>query len=240
MRTTLIIIALIISATIILVVFYQPANQLIKRTFTHITGMALVDSKTWDETRALNRILEGERDDIVLQRDSIHKEQKDAERALKQATEKHDQLHASFEDLKKELQDQEAVIDKMQDHEHLQAFDQMTEGSIITQTEGDRAMVEIARIRDANRKLNHRLHLIKVGEQKKEIIDGQMQIIGRMARVKSLLTLENENISKENAVLIKKNKNTEAAYEDMEEQANRKARIGYIVGAAGIIFGFVL
>ncbi len=241
MKITWIIIALFICATIVLVVFYQPATQLVVRTFESVTGLQLVSSASWAEMQAENKILQQGEEDLQEQIYLLKDEREDMQAEIDLLRDNVSGLNEKVAQQEAELQEQLDVFEELTDVEHLQLFDNLTDAQHLTQLSDDgRALVTHERIKDANIKIHERTYYKQRSETLTELTGVQQQKIQRMYAINANLEQGVVLCLEQRAIKRQQYENCLEAHEDLQEQANRKALIGYVVGAAGLLIGFVL
>ena len=231
MKWIWIIIALVVVGVGIFLLMNRPAVLLIRKTFQELTGMELVDSKEFAQMKADNTILQFEVTQLKADNKKINLQADSLKYLVSLKKVKVDSLTL-------EIQEYEPAVLTVDDH--LKLFDDLTEGTRETLLDGLTALVDKDRIVDASQKLSERLVLAQNQEVYQGIIQGQEAQISALHSLTAKLETANENMVSQIVIQERQLMNCYAAHDDIEKQAKRTKRIGYIVGAAGILFALIL
>ncbi len=241
MKTTLIIIAALICVTVVLVVFYQPANQIVRRAFQQLTGTVVVSQVAYDEMKAKNKALEYRAEALQEEIEDYQKEQKVLQQQIISGQQEVDAAKSKADAKEKELAEYHKLFEQMSDDDAIVLFDQMTEGDVYSVKHDDnRVLTSGNRIRDATLKLHERVHYKELTEEMQIVIDAQDRQITRMRTLTATLNIQLALTIEKKDIYGQQYQNCLDAQDDLKREANRKAIVGYVVGVAGILFALLI
>lgn len=240
MKTTLIIVALIVAATIVMVVFYKPANQLVRRVFQQVTGTVVISEIAYNEMVAKNIILGERADALELEIEGLRKDYQDMAKQVEAGKQQIKAAEAKVKAKADEISEYHKMFEDMADDDLLIAFDNKTEGTIRSVMHDDnRVLTGGNRIRDATAKLHDRQLYVELSERQEVLISEQEKQIKRMENIVSTLQIHNALTIEKKTIYREQYENCLAAKDDVLREANRKALIGYVVGIAGLLWMFI-
>ncbi len=214
----------------VFIILHRPANLLIRKTFTSITGLAVVKDAPFQEMAEKNKELSKQIPDLHKIIGNLQKANNDLTGELILARDQADVFRSELEKSKKELQGALQVLETMSTDEHIMLFDRQTEGvyatALIDFQGREVAGVEPGRIAHANMLIHERNAFEKENETLHKMV---ANLQGQIRRVESINANQVEIISmerREKAVLAEQLSNCEQARDEVMKDANKRAALG--------------
>lgn len=228
----MIFVVVLLSAAAVFVIMNRPANLMIRKTFTTLTGLEMVNANAYDHMKTSNVLLEQQQkdrqliiDSLVVANDKIYEQLTLKE--LRNAS-----LNARVFTLNKELAAAKELFDNMNITDQMIDFDRLTTGSkqtFISDYQGQEvAITEPSRISDAAWKIhegNVAKETVSVQSERINVITDELTMVKSInANLNAFVDHEKEQRNDE----VQKRENCEQAQEDTLKKAKGIAGAGSI------------
>ena len=238
----MLVILLLVLGGVVFVVMNRPANLMIRKTFTALTGLEVVNAKAYDQARADNMLIAQQQVSRQLMIDSLINTNNLMAEKLSVKELRNKALEARENILIKELAQAKEAFDAMIITNRMIEFDLLTAGSkptFLSDYQGHEvAITEPSRISDAAWKIhegNTAKETVQIQAERIEVISDQLLIVYNInANLNAAIQHEQEQRNDE----VQKRENCEQAQSDTLKKAKGIAGggiIAFIIAVAILI-----
>ena len=238
----MLVVLILLLGGVVFVIMNRPANLMIRKSFTALTGLELVNTKEYDQMRAENVLLEQQQISRQFIIDSLISTANLMQKELTDKEIRNQALEAREKTLTKQLAQAKEAFDAMIITERLVDFDLLTDGSkptFLSEYQGHEvAIAEPSRIADAAWKIhegNTAKETVQIQAERIEVISDQLSIVQNInAHIGAALQREQEQGNDE----VQKRQNCEQAQTNTLKKAKGIAGggiISFIVAVAILI-----